>query len=213
MAADGRRHSIVTRNSGAAEFTRHRGPVTCVAGVPGTRQAVTSGYDGAVGLFHLDTGAVELLGYHAHLVNRVTIDRNGTRAASSSSDYQVHIWDLERRCLERVLCGHSDDVEDFAFVSDRVGVSVSRDQRILIWDLVTGAILRCIEEHEKDVLAVVAAGGQIYTSLVAIIVIGCRCGLVWHRGRKGNGFALALSVPIIAAFSSVLTGGRLVSWR
>jgi hypothetical protein len=91
MAADGRRHSIVTRNSGAAEFTRHRVPVTCVAWVPGTRQAVTSGYDGAVGLFHLDTGAVELLGYHAHLVNRVTIDRNGTRAASSSSDYQVHI--------------------------------------------------------------------------------------------------------------------------
>ena len=164
MAADGRRHSIVTRNSVAAEFTRHRGPVTCVAGIPGTQQAVTSGYDGAVGLFHLDTGAVELLGYHAHLVNRVTIDRNGTRAASCSSDYQVHLWDLECRCLERVLCGHSDDVEDFAFVSDRVGVSVSRDQRILIWDLVTGAILRCIEEHEKDVLAVVAAGGQIYTS-------------------------------------------------
>ena len=52
-------------------FTRHRGPITCVAGVPGTHSVVTSGYDGAVGWFDLDTGRVDLLGYHRHLVNRV----------------------------------------------------------------------------------------------------------------------------------------------
>ena len=145
-------------------FTRHRGPVTCVAGVPGTSLAVTSGYDGAVGLFHLDSGAVELLGYHDHLVNRVTVGASGNRAASSSSDYQVYLWNLETRSLERVLRGHSDDVEDFAFVDDRVGISVSRDQRILVWDLTTGAVVRVIEEHEKDVLAVVAAGSHFFTS-------------------------------------------------
>lgn len=145
-------------------FTRHRGPVTCVAGIPGTSMAVTSGYDGAVGLFHLDSGAVELLGYHDHLVNRVTVDARGKRAASSSSDYQVYLWNLQTRSLERVLRGHSDDVEDFAFVDDHVGISVSRDQRILLWDLTTGAVIRVIEEHDKDVLAVVAAGSHFFTS-------------------------------------------------
>src|SRR5215470_10227138 len=127
------------------QFVRHRGPVTCVAGVPNSRMAVTSGYDGAVGLFHLDTGEVEHLGYHDHLVNRVTVNPGGTRAASSSSDYTVYLWNLEQRVLERVLRGHSDDVEDFAYIDDRTGVSVSRDQRILIWDLSTGAITRVID--------------------------------------------------------------------
>jgi len=152
------------RSAPHQQFVRHRGPITCVAGVPNSQIAVTSGYDGAVGLFHLDTGAVEHLGYHDHLVNRITVNPSGTGAASSSSDYTVYLWNLERRVLERVLRGHSDDVEDFAYIDDRTGVSVSRDQRILIWDLTTGAITRVIDAHEKDVLAVVAAGSHFYTS-------------------------------------------------
>ncbi len=63
-----------------------------------------------------------------------------------------------------MLHGHSDDVEDFAFASDQVGVSVSRDWRILVWNLDTGAISRVIEGHEKDVLSVVYSNGLIYTS-------------------------------------------------
>ena len=107
-------------------FVRHRGPVTCVAGIPNTRKAVTSGYDGAVGLFDLDSGEVELLGYHKHLVNRVTINSAGTLAASSSSDYTVIIWDLATHKVQRVLRGHADDVEDFAFLDDAMGASVVR---------------------------------------------------------------------------------------
>lgn len=145
-------------------FSRHRGPVTCAVGIPNTRKALTSGYDGAVAMFDLDSGAVKLLGYHDHLVNRINVNREGTRAASSSSDYNIFIWNLETLIVERVLRGHSDDVEDFAFADDNTGVSVSRDQRILVWDLETGAIIRIIEEHEKDVLAVVADGRSIYTS-------------------------------------------------
>ena len=152
------------RVTGAEVFSRHRGPITCVVGIPNTRKALTSGYDGAVALFDLDSGAVELLGYHGHLVNRINVNREGTRAASSSSDYNVFIWNLETLTVERVLRGHSDDVEDFAFADRNTGVSVSRDQRILIWDLATGSIIRTIEEHEKDVLAVVAQGNSIYTA-------------------------------------------------
>ncbi len=148
----------------AGSFDRHRGPVTCAVGVPGTDLVVTSGYDSAVGIFDLGTGRVELLGYHDHLANRVTVSPAGTRAASSSSDFTIHLWDLPNRKLERVLRGHADDVEDFAFVGDHVGVSVSRDWRILVWNLDTGAITRVIEGHEKDVLSVVHDDGRIYTS-------------------------------------------------
>jgi WD40 repeat protein len=145
-------------------FGHHRGPVTCAAGIPGTRLVATSAYDGAVGLFDLDLGTVELLGYHEHLVNRIVVDASGALAASSSSDYTIRLWDLERRRLDRVLIGHSDDVEDFAFVDETTGVSVSRDWRILVWDLASGAITRVLEGHEKDVLSVVSFGGRLYTS-------------------------------------------------
>ena len=143
---------------------RHRGPVTCVAGVPNARAAVTSGYDSAVGLFDFETGRAELLGYHRHLVNRITVNPQGTRAASSSSDYTICIWDLEARRPAQVLRGHSDDVEDFAFIDDETGVSASRDHRVIVWDLRTGAAVRVMDEHEKDVLAVAYDGGKIYTS-------------------------------------------------
>ena len=58
-------------------FVRHRGPVTCAAGIPGTDEVVTSGYDGAVALYNLTSGSVELLGFHRHLVNRVVVDAGG----------------------------------------------------------------------------------------------------------------------------------------
>jgi WD40 repeat protein len=145
-------------------FTRHRGPVTSVAAIPGNAAAVTAAYDGAVSLFDLDAGTVELLGYHRHLVNHVTVNADGSFAASSSSDYDIRIWDLQDRCLARVLRGHSDDVECFAFVDAETGLSASRDRRIIVWDLTTGAIRRVIEGHAKDVLSVVCHDGLIHSS-------------------------------------------------
>jgi toxoflavin biosynthesis protein ToxC len=151
-------------NSGEEPFVRHRGPITCVAGVPGTRRALTSGYDGAVGIADLHTGRIELLGYHDHLVNRIAVNARGTLAASSGSDYNILLWDLRRGELARVLFGHADDVEDFAFADDRLGISVSRDWRVLVWDIETGAIVRALDGHERDVLSVAYHDGRVYTS-------------------------------------------------
>ncbi len=148
----------------SADWSRHRGPVTGVVLIPGTRHAVTSAYDSAVGIFDLDTGRAELLGYHDHLVNRVIGNADGTKVATCSSDYSIHIWDVASRSRDRVLLGHSDDVEDFAFVDHETGVSASRDRRLIVWNLHTGAVRCVLEGHEKDVLAVVVADGKVYSS-------------------------------------------------
>ena len=145
-------------------FVRHRGPVTCVAGIPNRNAAVSSAYDGAVAYADLDAGTLELMGYHDHLANKITVNAAGTKAASCSSDYTIYIWDLVTHKLERILKGHSDDVEDFVFVDDGRGVSVSRDWRIIVWNLITGAAIHIIEGHEKDVLSVAVDNGRIYTS-------------------------------------------------
>ena len=145
-------------------FSRHRGPVTSAAWIPGTRHVITSAYDGAVARFDVDTGEAALVGYHDHLANRVVVEGNGRRAASVSSDYSVIVWDLATGQRERVLLGHSDDVEDFCFLDGNLGASVSRDRRILLWNLDTGAIVRVIEGHERDVLSICAHGGRLYSS-------------------------------------------------
>src|SRR3990172_7491861 len=126
----------------SAVWSRHRGPVTGVVLIPGTRCAATSAYDSAIGLFDLDTGRAELLGYHEHLVNRVVVNADGTKLASCSSDYSIHVWDVASRIRECILLGHSDDVEDFVFADDETGVSASRDRRIIVWNLRTGAVRR-----------------------------------------------------------------------
>lgn len=150
--------------SGWAEFTRHRGPVTCVAGIPDSRRAVSSGYDSAVGIIDLERSKIELLGYHRHLVNRVVVNPGGTVVATCSSDYTACLWDLESRAPIRVLRGHWDDVEDFAFIDERTGVTVSRDRRIVVWNLESGAIEQILEGHHRDVLSVEYADGLLYTS-------------------------------------------------
>src|SRR5271166_128435 len=145
-------------------FSRHRGPVTSVAAIPGRPVAVSTAYDGAVAMFDLAAKTVDLLGYHRHLGNHVAVDSRGAFAASSSSDYDIYVWDLKLRSVRRVLRGHSDDVECFAFADDETGVSASRDRRIIVWDLATGAIRRVIEGHDKDVLSVTCHDGLIYSS-------------------------------------------------
>ena len=158
-----RRSQDVTVGHGE-QFVRHRGPVTCVTCVPNRDAAVTSGYDGAVAWIDLATRRIDLMGYHDHLVNRISVNVEGTKAASVSSDYSICIWDLASRTVERVLLGHGDDVEDFVFVDEHTGVSVSRDTRVLVWDLGTGAISRVIDGHDKDALSVAFDNGRIYSS-------------------------------------------------
>lgn len=156
--------ALASSAHGGEVFGRHRGPITCAAGIPGRAAAVLSGYDSAVSYVDLDRGTIEVLGYHDHLVNRVVVNPEGTRAASCSSDYTIGLWDLQERRPLRVLRGHWDDVEDFTFIDAHRGASASRDHRILVWDLDTGAILRVLDLHEKDVLAVVSAGEHLYSS-------------------------------------------------
>ncbi|MBK7975432.1 MAG: GTP cyclohydrolase II RibA [Deltaproteobacteria bacterium] len=148
----------------AHEFTRHRGPVTGVASVPGTDWIASVAYDGAVGLFDVASGAVELLGYHEHLANGISADPRGGRIATCGADYTVRIWDVAARKLERVLLGHSDDVEAFVFIDGKFGASASRDRRIVLWNLETGAIVDVLEGHEKDVLSLACHGDLLLSS-------------------------------------------------
>lgn len=145
-------------------WTRHRGPVTSVAPIPGSRRVVTTAYDGAVGLYDLETGATELLGHHGHLTNEVVVDAAGRLAATASSDYTIGLWDLTTRRLVRRLRGHADDVDTFLFLEGGRGASGSHDQRILLWDLATGAVLMTFDGHEGRVTSLACQGDTLLST-------------------------------------------------
>ena len=145
-------------------FQRHRGPITCAVQIPQSQKIITSGYDSAVAIFDAQNGDVTLLGYHQHLVNRVSVNQTGTLAATASSDYNIYIWDLRSYQLAMVLKGHDDDVEDFVFINDQLGASVSRDWRIILWDLSHGTIKRILLGHQKDVLSISYLDGKLFTT-------------------------------------------------
>lgn len=155
---------VISDHCSVDEFVRHRGPVTSVAGIPGKQAAISCAYDSAVAWVDLDKGTMQLMGYHDHLVNAVTVDSKGKRAASSSSDYSVCLWDLSSRRPEKLLRGHFDDVNGFSFCEENRGASVSHDYRVYCWDLKTGEVDRVLQGHEKYAMSVDYADGRIYTS-------------------------------------------------
>ena len=78
-------------------FNRHRGPVTCVAGIPGTNAAVSSAYDGAIAYVDLSQRTMELWVIMTTWPIASRSTASGTLAASASSDYTIYIWDLKKR--------------------------------------------------------------------------------------------------------------------
>ena len=155
----------VKQDATSADWSRHRGPVTGVVLIPG----------------HAPCGHVGLRQRRRYLRSRHRPRRIARLSRSSGQPRRRQcrrnqgghrVRPITRftfgtcasRSRERVLLGHSDDVEDFAFVDDETGVSASRDRRLIVWNLRTGAIRRVLEGHEKDVLAVVVAGGKVYSS-------------------------------------------------
>lgn len=145
-------------------FTRHRGPVTSVVQIPNSENILSCAYDSAIAMFNMESGQVDLLGYHQHLVNRIIVNEPGTLAASCSSDYTIFLWDIATKKILKVLKGHSDDVEDFAFIDETRGVSASRDCCLIVWDFDTCSPIRKLEGHEKDVLSVAYHDGRIYSA-------------------------------------------------
>ena len=78
-------------DAGRAAWSRHRGPVTGVVLIPGTRCAVTSAYDSAVGWFDLETGRVgEMTLSYVRKLQRWYFGLNFTYD-KADSDYSISV--------------------------------------------------------------------------------------------------------------------------
>lgn len=80
------------------------------------------------------TARADFIG-HGGMVRDVAVSPDGSRVLTAGFDYAARIWDFTSQQELGALAGHTAPVDAVAFLSDRLGVSVGDDGRVLLWNL------------------------------------------------------------------------------
>ncbi|KII65893.1 WD repeat domain-containing protein 83 [Thelohanellus kitauei] len=89
-------------------------------------------------------------------IRSVRFNEDGTYCMTGGSDKAIRLWNPVKGLLLKTYLGHGQDVLDVAasFDSSQLA-SGSKDQVIMIWDVVTGHTIRRMREHYGPVNCVV----------------------------------------------------------
>jgi WD40 repeat protein/tRNA A-37 threonylcarbamoyl transferase component Bud32 len=134
-------------------FQGHTSYIAGLAVVPGSDLVLSAGWDKAVCVWKLDTGAeVGRFTGHTSGVNAVAVSGDGLLAASGGSDKTVRLWDVATRRPRHTLEGHTAPVKGVAVSADgRRVLSGSWDHSVRLWDAESGKELFCLQGHEGAV--------------------------------------------------------------
>jgi len=100
---------------------------------------------------------------HSGVVSGVAVTPDGKRAASSSGDHTLKVWNLDTGRALRTLQGHCWYVYGVAVTPDgKRAVTAGGYGTLKVRDLATGRVLRTMQGHSDDVygVAVTPVGGQ-----------------------------------------------------
>jgi WD40 repeat protein len=146
---------------------------------PDGRQLASTGNDGAVWLWNVESGEGRLLMRHAKSATFALFSPDGTKLLSCSEEPTMHLWDLaSREHLE--LKGHNAGVIHAVFSADGGRIaSASEDGSIRIWDL-GGRTIQTLTGHQGKVTSVafspdgrlLASGGIDHTVRLWDLVTG-----------------------------------------
>lgn len=104
---------------------------------------------------------------HAAALTSVAMDRDGSRAVTTSEDGTARVFEVEAGKLVAVLKGHEQGVTSAAFSPDGMQVITSgRDKTARLWEAATGKLAAVLKGHTQPVGAVAFAadGKRIVTS-------------------------------------------------
>lgn len=121
----------------------HTDAVTSLAPGPHEPLLASGSKDRTVRLWDLREGALKftMVG-HEDAVRAVCFDPTGATIASASADCTVRLWETATSRPLHTLRAHQDAVYALAFAGNGLLVSGGWDQRIILWDTATGAIVR-----------------------------------------------------------------------
>jgi WD40 repeat protein len=138
--------------------------VTCVACPAAGDVVVSTGGDGSVRLWDLDTGKERRrLGNRARPALAVAVSRDGRRVASGSWDQKVRVWDSDG--TPRGTAGHGAWVTAVAWSPDGKRL-VTGAEEIFVWDATTGRDIRRYPGHEQTIFALAfSPDGKVLASV------------------------------------------------
>jgi WD40 repeat protein len=142
-----------------------------IAITPDGQVMVSGGNDRIITVRHLRTGRIlRTLTRHSDSIYALCLSKDGKILASGGRDKTLRVWNLNTignynsispssrvigEGLMYTFTGHSDSINCVAISPNgKILVSGSEDCAIALWNLETGKILACLEEHEAGVKAI-----------------------------------------------------------
>ena len=138
-------------------FHEVRSEIACLIHCPRCERLVTGHDDGAIRLWHVDSGSTVTLSGHSNTVTCLSVDTRGksVRLLSSSFDGTVGAWDISGQRpprLELLFAAHEEEVLAVraAELTPRY-VTAGSGALIKIWSLDTHALLGQLRGHTEPV--------------------------------------------------------------
>ena len=115
---------------------------------------------------------------HSAIINTMQYSPDGKYFASGSDDGTIKIWETSTGLLLRTLYGHNGSISSIYFSPDGTKIvsagktknkylnpyvkEKSDDKTIILWDILSGDVLKKFEGHNKSVNSVVISGDGNY---------------------------------------------------
>jgi serine/threonine protein kinase len=135
----------------------HQGAAECVRILGDGKRLITSGDDGAVRIWDLDTGRpVKQLDGHTEMVRCVgLVPKDPRLILTASRDSTVRLWDVDTGAELHRFEGHTQQVwwVDAAADGKRM-LTCGQDQTIRLWDIDSGVEIRQLLGHTDQVTSV-----------------------------------------------------------
>lgn len=101
---------------------------------------------------------------HGRGVNAIQFSRDGKQLYSASDDFTVREWDVTTGNEVRVFASDRAKVRDLTLTTnEKLLVMATEKEGILVWDLITGKLVRQLGVDDGDHLALASVDGELFS--------------------------------------------------